>query len=276
MTLREAYLKTKPLLKNPEVEEINLRIFLCEINGLKNMTDFYVHENEEVKDLAQFYLYLQAFLRGEPIQYILRKTEFYGINLHINMLSLIPRQESEEVVDFCIKKAQQIFGEKPLDIVDVCCGCGNMGIALSKHLKTSKLFLSDIDAYTLDNADYNVRQLNIPNAEIVEGNCLENIKQKADVVIANPPYILNKDEVDESAAKYESPLALYTTPDLPVYRGIIKDLPRLKKDKLLAVFEIGYDLREKLTNIVKEYLPGAHFEFHKDINGKERILSIIL
>jgi release factor glutamine methyltransferase len=95
-------------------------------------------------------------------------------------------------------------------------------------------------------------------------------------LVANPPYILNNDEVDQSVLDNEPHLALFADEELSVYRDIFKALPKLKNKELLCVFEIGYDLKDKLTEIIKQTMRNVSFGFIKDINGKERILILEL
>ena len=96
------------------------------------------------------------------------------------------------------------------------------------------------------------------------------------MLVANPPYILNKEEVDDSVLQYEPHIALFADEELSVYRDIFKALPKIKNKTMLCVFEIGYDLKERLTNLIKETLKNVTFGFVKDINGKERILILEL
>ncbi len=278
MTLLEVYNEYKKLLKNPDVEEINIRILLCEINGLKNMTEFYTNLNQDIKDLQAFRSYFARFLDGEPVQYILGKTQFFGLDFKVDNRVLIPRQETEEVVAYILKKKEEIFGNKSVSILDVCCGSGCMGISVAKNTEIESLILADISKDALDVTKENL------NLNKVDGKCLisdgldEVIEQKikVDIFVSNPPYILNRNEADESAKKYEPEIALFADGELSVYKNIISQLNFVKKDKLLAVFEIGYDLKEKLTKIIEENLSNCTYEFVKDINGKERILSILV
>ena len=85
---------------------------------------------------------------------------------------------------------------------------------------------------------------------------------------------MNKDEVDTSVLEHEPHLALFADEELTVYKNIFESLPKLKKDHLLCVFEIGYDLKEKITKLLEKTVKNATFGFVKDINGKERILIL--
>lgn len=278
MTLLEAYKESLKKLKNPDVDEIAIRILLCEINSLKSMSDFYLQKDENIHDLQRFNGYLQRFLNGEPVQYILKKTEFYALEFYVDNRVLIPRQESEEVVDFAIKKARETFGDKSLSILDVCTGSGVMGIALAKNLNTKSLYLSDISEGAIEVAKSNLKKNNLTGTTFV-GKCLEpsvTNKIKIDLLISNPPYILKDEIVDRSVLEYEPHIALFTDDNFSVYRDIINSLELIKNDKLLCIFEIGTNTRKNLEPFLKTNFPQAKYGFEKDINGKERILYLLL
>lgn len=278
MTINELYRESLKQLKNPDVDEINIRILICYIKGYKSMSDFYIHKDESIEELQTFHSYFARFLSGEPIQYITNFTEFYNEKIYVDRRVLIPRQETEEVVDYAIRKTKEIFGEEAIDIADVCCGSGCMGLCAYKKLNCKKIYLSDISFDALEVARFNFEKNNI-NAAYFQGDSLESLinnRIKVNLLLSNPPYIINKNDVDESAENYEPHLALYTNDELYVYAEIFKKINKLKKGKLLAVFEIGYDIKDQLEALIKKDIHRCEYEFVKDINGKYRILSIYL
>ena len=276
MTLYEVYKQSLTKLKNPDVDEISIRILLCHNNGIKSMSGFYIHKNKNIKDFPLFSEQFERFLDGEPIQYILGETEFLGYDFYVDKNVLIPRQETEEVVTQAYLRALQEFGDNVINVADVCCGSGVMGISLAKKLKVRYLFMSDISREAIEVAKKNATRNDVIANFFVGNACDELVKAgaKVDLFVANPPYILNKQDVDESVLKYEPHIALFTDEKLTIYREIFKSLPKLKNKKMLCVFEIGYDLKDKLTAVIKETLKNVTFGFIKDINGKERILII--
>jgi len=278
MTLYEVYKNSIKKLKNPEVDEISVRILLCHNNGIKSMSGFYMRKDENIEDFPGFSAQFERFLNGEPLQYILGETEFLGLNFKVDKRVLIPRQETEEVVTQAYLRALKMFGDHVINVADVCCGSGVMGITLAKKLQVRYLFMSDISKDAVDVAKENAKQNDVIANFFVGNACEELVKAgaKFDLFVANPPYILKKDEVDESVLRYEPHLALFTDENLQVFRDIFKDLPKIKNGKMLCVFEIGYDLKDKLTKLIKETLKNVTFGFVKDINGKERILILEL
>ena len=278
MTLYEVYKESVKKLKNPEVDEISVRILLCHINGIKSMSGFYIHKDENIRDFPGFSAKFDRFLKGEPLQYILGETEFLGLTFKIDNRVLIPRQETEEVVAQAYLRALQMFGDHVINVADVCCGSGVMGITLAKKLTVRYLFMSDISKDAIDVAKENAKNNDVIANFFVGNACEELVKAgaKVDLFVANPPYILNRKEVDESVIKYEPHLALFIDENLQVFQDIFRDLPKIKNGKMLCVFEIGYDLKDKLTELIKNTLKNFTFGFIKDINGKERILILEL
>ena len=278
MTLYEVYKDSVKRLKNPDSDEIVVRILLCHNNGIKSMSGFYMRKNENIRDFPLFLSQFEQFLAGKPVQYILKETEFLGLNFYVDERVLIPRQETEEVVTQAYLRALQKFGDSVINVADVCCGSGVMGITIAKKLKVRYLFMSDISKDAIDVSQRNAKALDVIGNFFVGNACDELVKAgaKVDLLVANPPYILNRDEVDESAIKYEPRVALFADEELSVYRDIFKSLPKLKNKELLCVFEIGYDLKGKLTELIKSTLKNVTFGFVKDINGKERILILEL
>ncbi len=271
MTLYEAYLNGLKQLKNPDREEINLRILLCENNGIKSMSEFYLRKEENIRDLDRFNQDLQRFLNGEPVQYIVKKAQFYGDDFEVNEHVLIPRNETEEVVDFAIKKIKAKFGDKFIEVADVCTGSGCIGCELFLHANIKNVLFSDISREALDVAKRNATKLGV-QGKFVCSDALDYLEKHVDVVISNPPYILNREEVDESVLKYEPHVALFVDDNLSIYKKIVE-----KSSKLcvpLIIFEIGYDLKEKLTNLFNEIAPNYKISFYKDINNKDRICSL--
>lgn len=279
-SIYQIYKQSCERLKDKKREEINVRILLCAINNFESMSDFYLKKNENIQDLPRFNEYFERFLNGEPIQYIIGNTQFFGSNFKVDRRVLIPRQETEEVALYALRRIMSIFSNENIDLADVCCGSGCIGISLAKHLKLKNLYLSDISQEACDVAVENLAFNNV-NGYVLHGDGLKPFLKhniSIDVIVANPPYILNKDEVDVSVLNYEPHNALFVDENLTIYRSIINDAITIMKDKMLIIFEIGYDLKEKLIKLLheNEYNVDITYTFRKDINGKDRIFSILL
>lgn len=277
MTLFEAYKNSLKKLQNPDVEEINIRILLCEINGLKTMSDFYIHKDEDIRDLSRYLQYFDRFLNGEPVQYILGKTTFLGQEFYVDKRVLIPRQESEEVVSFLIGEIQRL-NLTSIFAADICAGSGVLGISLAKEFNLKNVIFSDISKDALEVTKINCEKHKI-SPKIYCGSALDELiknNEKVNVLIANPPYIKQGEKVDNSVLNHEPHLALFADDEFSVYKSIISNLNNIKKDSLLAVFELGDNDHSLIEKYVKEYCPDASYKFVNDMNGKERMLSIYL
>ena len=169
MTLYEVYKDSLKRLANPDSDEISVRILLCHNNGIKSMSGFYIHKNENIKDLQLFLNQFERFLSGEPIQYILGEIDFLGLEFNVDKRVLIPRQETEEVVTQAYLRALQMFGDNVIDVADICCGSGVMGITLAKKLKVRYLFMSDISEDAIE-----VAKINAKRNDVIANFCVGN------------------------------------------------------------------------------------------------------
>ena len=278
-TLFEAYKEILDLSKGMMLPEIEARMLLCKVNELDDMSSFYFHQKDEIKDKEKYENYLKRYLNGEPIQYILEEAEFVGRNFYVNRDVLIPRMETEEVVIYSINKCNEIFGiNMPITALDLCCGSGCIAIIL-KHELNAEVYASDINEKCLSTGDENTRRHNI-KVHFLLGDLLKPAIEKElkfDLIVSNPPYIVNKDEIDERTINFEPVEALYPIDRnvVELYEEILRDSKLVLKDKSILVLEIGYDLKDSLRPLAEKYYPNSEIQFIKDINGKDRILSII-
>ena len=278
MTLYEAYKDAVKRLDNPDKDEISVRILLCHNNGIKSMSGFYIHKNENLRDFPGFLKNFEEFLAGKPIQYILRESEFLGLNFYVDERVLIPRQETEQLVLETEKLIKNELLNLQLNIADVCCGSGAIGLSLSKLLPESHFYLSDISKEAIGVSKTNAKNLNLePKIEFLEGDMLKPFIKKGiklDVIVCNPPYIKDITTIDERTLKQEPHLALLADPDTMFYESLLMDVHKVLNDKYIIAFEIGEDMKESLEILVKKYCPNDEFYFQEDMYGKTRFLFI--
>ena len=214
-----------------------------------------------------------ALERGEPLQYVIGTVNFYGNEFYINKNVLIPRFETEELVENTIKYAQMFF-TNPVDIIDLGCGSGVIGLTLEKKLSTNSVDLVDISKSALEVTKKNCGKLS-SNANLIHSDMFQNITNKYDIIISNPPYIKTTEEIEEIVKNNEPHLALYAGVDgLDCYRKILYNIKDHMKDKCLIAFEIGMTQAQSITEIVNEILPTAKIEVKKDLSEKDRMLFI--
>ena len=192
-----------------------------------------------------------ALQEGKPLQYVMGKVNFYGNTFYIDGRVLIPRFETEELVENTINYIQKHFQE-PIDIIDLGCGSGIIGITLEKKVSTKSVDLIDISKDALEVAKINKEKLK-SNANLIENDMLNNIEKKYDVIISNPPYIMEEEEIEDIVKNNEPHLALYAGKDgLDCYRKILKDIKKNMKEKCLVAFEIGYSQANAIKELIKE------------------------
>lgn len=209
---------------------------------------------------------------GIPVQYIVGNVDFYGHNFLVNKNVLIPRFETEELVDRTIKYVKKYFGSS-VRIVDLGCGSGCISITLSKELGIT-VDAVDISSDALDVARENCVKNNA-SVNFYLGNMLEPLRDKYDVIISNPPYISYDEEIDEIVKKNEPSLALYADNDgLYFYEEILKNCKKYLNDKFLIAFEIGYTQGDKIKEFALEYLGDVSVSVEKDLSNRDRFVFI--
>lgn len=210
---------------------------------------------------------------GEPVQYIVGNVNFYGYILDVNKNVLIPRRETEELVEEVIKRSS--FFSKPT-IIDVGTGSGAIAISLSKELNTH-IYASDISSAALGVAIKNAKKHDV-NITFLEGDMLkpyikENIK--VDIIVSNPPYIKKDEKIEDIVKNNEPHIALYAKNNgLEFYESILKDAKEVLNDKFLIAFEIGCEQAFAIKELVIKYLGNVKVEIKKDLSDKDRMLFV--
>lgn len=210
---------------------------------------------------------------GEPVQYIIGNVDFYHSNLKVTKDVLIPRFETEELVDKTINYIKKYFIGN-LNIVDLGTGSGCIAISLKKELDCN-MDAVDISKSALDVAKENAID-NKVDITFYEGDFLEPLTKKYDVIISNPPYIALEEEIMEIVKNNEPSLALYAdNHGLACYEKILKNCSSYLKEKSMIAFEIGYKQGQEITKLVKKYLPTAEVIVESDLQGKDRFVFIL-
>ena len=250
------------------------KILLAELLQ-KNPLELLNYLSEKVdNDIAELYkksvLALEA---GKPIQYVLGNVNFYGNNFFINENVLIPRFETEELVEKTIIYAKEFFTE-PVDIIDLGCGSGVIGLTLEQKISTNSVDLVDISPKALEVSRINCVKLS-SNANLIESDMFQNINKKYDIIISNPPYIKTTEEIEKIVKDNEPHLALYAGTDgLDCYRKILDKISQHMKNRCLIAFEIGMTQANDIVNLIREKLPAAKVEVKKDLSEKDRMIFI--
>lgn len=216
---------------------------------------------------------IKALEENKPLQYVLGYVNFYGNKFVVDERVLIPRFETEELVENTIKYIKKLFTE-PVDIIDLGCGSGVIGITLEKKVSTKTVDLIDISKDALEVAKINCEKLN-SKCNLIQSDMFENVEKKYDVIISNPPYIKENEIIEDIVKENEPHLALYAGKDgLDCYKKILETVNEYKKEKCLIAFEIGYQQAEDIKRLVDKYIPTAQVIIKKDLSDKDRMAFI--
>ena len=258
------------------VHSDHAKILLAELLN-KNPLELLTCLDEVVEDdLVEIYKKeIEALKTGKPIQYVIGNVNFYGDKFYVNENVLIPRFETEELVENTINYVNEIFKE-PIDIIDLGTGSGVIGLTLEKKVSTNSVDLVDISEKALEVTHKNCGKFN-SKANIILSDMFDNIPNtnKYDLVISNPPYIKTDEEIEEIVKNNEPHIALYGGEDgLDFYKKILYSVKPYLKEKSIIAFEIGYTQAEEIKKIVQEVLPTAKVIIKQDLSEKNRMIFI--
>lgn len=210
----------------------------------------------------------------KPIQYILGETEFFGLKFIVNENTLIPRPETEELVDLILKCEQT--KNQNLKILDIGTGSGCISIALAKNLSNAQVFALDVSEKALEIAQINAKSNNV-DVTFLHQNILEttNLQQQFDIIVSNPPYVRNleKAEINKNVLGFEPHLALFVedTDALLFYRKIAQlALVNLTKNGSLY-FEINQYLGQETVQLLDD-MGFKNIQLLKDVYGNDRMI----
>lgn len=211
-----------------------------------------------------------------PIQYILGSTSFYGLKFEVNDKVLIPRSETEELVDWIIRDCFVPRNDSTPKILDIGTGSGCIAIALAKNLPNAQVFAIDVSEEALATAKRNAEQNDV-NINFIQKNILEttDLDQQFDIIVSNPPYVRNleKAEIKKNVLEYEPHLALFVDDHdaLIFYRKIGELAQRNLSKQGQLYFEINQYLGKETVELL-ESLGFSDIELKKDIYGNDRMI----
>ena len=250
------------------------KILLAELLD-KNPLELFNYLNMEVEEkiVQKYTKEIDALNKGIPLQYVIGNVNFLGNTFIINKNVLIPRFETEELVDYTSKYAKELFTD-PVKIIDLGCGSGVIGLSLSKKISTKSVDLIDISEEALEVAKENAKRLDV-KANFIHSDMWKNINKKYDIIISNPPYIKTDEEIEDIVKNNEPHIALYAGEDgLDCYRKIIKGIKEHSKEKCLIALEIGFNQANDIIELIEKELDNVKIEVKKDMSDKERMIFI--
>lgn len=215
---------------------------------------------------------LKLLKNGKPVQYIVGNVDFYGNIINVNENVLIPRFETELLVEKTVGYINKLF-DKKVSIIDIGTGSGCIAISLSK-LVSCDMSAVDISSRALDVAMENAKNNNV---DIVfrYSDVFSNVDGIYDVIISNPPYIRYDEEIMDIVRDNEPDIALYAGDNgLYYYKEILSNCTKYLNNKFLICFEIGYEQGKDISDIALKYLRNINISVEKDYSGKDRFVFI--
>lgn len=209
-----------------------------------------------------------------PLQYITGIQSFFGYDFIVNENVLIPRRETEELVEKVIYYIEDNFNEKEINVLDIGTGSGCIAITLEKELKNVNVTAIDISEKALEVAKLNNEKLET-NVSFKLGDLYSPIKdEKFNIIVSNPPYIADQGLIGKTV-KHEPKISLYGGKDgLDIYKKIISEAKKHLQNKGLIAFEHAYDKAEELKKIALETFPNAKITLYQDLSRYDRITFI--
>lgn len=301
MTIKQALIKYSKLLKDKKITfaDLDAEVILAYI--LKKPKEYLFSHSENnltTKQLNDVKAFIQRRVKGEPVAYLTNHKEFFGLDFYVDKRVLIPRPETEILVEEVIKyvnnkssrcescshqsKARLSTTRQKLTICDIGTGSGCIAISLAKHLPHASIMATDISKPALNVAKKNAQKHNV-KIKFLQSDLLESVsKNKIDILIANLPY-LDDDykyllpSFNIKSLKYEPQNALMGGPDgLDLYRRLFKQIKASKYNNLTVFTEIDPRQKVSLTKYILKLFPQSKITFKKDLAGFDRLLIIRL
>jgi release factor glutamine methyltransferase len=244
----------------------------------------YMHFDKEVEksQLDKLHILVKRCIQHEPVQYLTGRCEFYSLSLKVAPACLIPRPETELLVERAIEFLRGREGKQY--VCDLCTGCGCIAVAVAKNFPDAKVIATDICDKALTVAAENIAKYNLSERiELLQGDLFEPIISRLDVkefdlIVCNPPYVSGDEyeKLDAKVKNYEPKLALDGGADgLDVYRRIAANAGgHLKKDGAL-ILEIGYLQGQQVKKLLEDTNAFGPIKIEKDFCNNDRIITVI-
>lgn len=274
MTIREALNKGMIILKSNNIETPKLKArLLLQYVLKKNRQYLIVYDNKEIdkKQQWEYFINIEKLANGVPLQHITHTQEFMKMDFFVNENVLIPRPDTEILVEEVIEIAEKM--EKP-KVLDLCTGSGAIAISIAKNVSSAEVWAIDISEKALEVAKKNANNLQA-KVKFKKSNLFNNIhKTKFDIIVSNPPYIKKADiKLLSNEVQKEPEIALDGGYDgLDFYRKIASQAIDYLKFGSYLCFEIGFDQQEDVTEIIKDTKHYNSTYCKKDLFGNDRII----
>ncbi|MYC29881.1 MAG: peptide chain release factor N(5)-glutamine methyltransferase [Chloroflexi bacterium] len=278
--LREAVQQTHRTLEASHIPDARLEAEVMLMNVMRlQRHDLFSQQETEVSAQQEQMLsqILERRLKREPLAYILQYKEFYGVNLLVNPNVLIPRPETECMVEHALFMALMGMETPELVIADVGTGTGAIAVNLALHLPAARIHAVDVEDSVLDVAAYNIRAHNVADRVFLgKGDLLDPIPEPVDLILANLPYIPAERLPNlQPEVRWEPQLALDGGPDgLDLIRRLLEQAPGKLKEHGIILLELDPEQVPAVEALAKQVFPEAETSVEKDLAQRDRIFVI--
>ena len=274
MTIKEAITKGMIMLKSNNIESPKLKARLLLQYVLDEPRQYIiVYDKKEItkKQQWEYFINIEKLTKGIPLQHITHRQEFMKMDFFVDENTLIPRPDTEILVEEVIKIANQKYNPK---ILDLCTGSGAIAISLKKYVPNSEIIGVDISEKAIEVANKNANKLNA-DVKFIKSDLFEKLnKEKFDIIVSNPPYI-KKEEIKKLSKEVqkEPEIALDGGIDgLDFYRKIRRQAIGYLKTESFLCFEIGYNQKNDVMKIIEEQQNYKNIYCKKDLYGYDRVI----
>ncbi len=278
MTIKEALQRARSSLATNNIDDARLEseLLLRHVLNISQIQLYTAINRKLTPEQEKTYRELiERRLKGEPTAYIIGHREFYGLDFQVDPDVLIPRPESELLVEKALRLAQNRPG---ITIAEIGTGCGAIAISLALNLPRARIYATDISAPALKVARTNCQQHRVTNrVRLLRGDLLEPLPEPVDLIVANLPYVKASQLPAHPTGDFEPRLALNGGTD-----GLkkIQRLCRQLNDKLrpggYLLLEIGQGQEKDVTTLLSRLFPSARIEVAPDLGGIDRVVSLHL
>ena len=264
--------------KGVDAPRLSAELLLSHVLGLKRI-ELYTQYNKVVaqEQLTQLRDLVKRAGEHEPVAYLVGRTEFYSIEFEVTPDCLIPRPETELLVQRSIEFLRKRTG--PQQVCDLCTGCGIIAVAIAKNVPDAKVIATDISETALAVAARNVEKHKLAERiELRHGDLFEPLVPQLDLfdlIVSNPPYVTaaQYEALDRNVKDYEPRIALYAGPDgLDVYRKIMEKVSQFLKPDGILLLEIGYQQGPAVRGLLEQTGVFAQIRIDKDLQSHDRVV----
>lgn len=274
MNIKQKLLSTKKITSQLDAEVILSFV----INKPKEFIYTYPEFELTISQVKKFEELIKRRAKGEPVAYLTGKKEFYGRDFFVNKDVLVPRPETEVIIETLLSTPYSLLAKT---IAEIGSGSGCISITLAKEIPSAKIIATDVCDKALKVAKKNAKQHKVlSKIKFYKGSLLEPIRnKKIDILVANLPYgwqeWKNNCSMETVGLKFEPAKALFTEEKgLKLYRELLEQIADKKDKPKLILFEIDPRQKNEITKLIKKILPNFKVAFIKDLAGKVRVAKI--